>query len=259
VIDERERTGSRRSPAPGIPHASVRFVALVLLAALLISGCALGGDEGVGGREPGVEPASAAERVLQSTVEIRALTGGGRGGLGTGVVLTEDGLVVTNDHVVLAGGESPASRITVVAADGRRDRAEVVARAPDLDLAFLRVDIDGLRPARFQADLDEVSRGDRVFAIGAPRHFDDHLVRGQVRRVLRDAHIAERRGLETLIVSSVRLEQGFSGGPLADARGRVIGINVATVTQLEGGAAQALAIPATTVLEAAPDLQAVAD
>jgi S1-C subfamily serine protease len=250
--------GMRAAESRSAAGAWTSVVVLLTVAfMLLIAGCGLLDDEsaGVPDEEPVGDPVA---RVMQSTVEVRAVLGDGRGGLGTGVVMSEDGLIVTNDHVIVAGGDQPASRITVVTEDGRRSQATVVHRAPELDLAYLRVDIDDLVAAQFQDDLSQVRRDDEAFAIGAPRHFDDSLVEGEVTRILRNLRISERPGLDTLIQTTAQLEEGFSGGPLADAHGRVIGINVAAVRMDDGSEARSLSIPSATVLESAPQLQEAA-
>ena len=227
---------------------------LLLLAALLLApGCSLSTGDAPSVLSPSASPADPVAYVLQSTVEVRALFEDGRGALGTGVVVSDDGVIVTNDHVLLAGGDVPPRRVVVVTADGRQADAGVVHRAAELDLAFLRAEVDGVAPARFQSDLSDVERGDDVFAVGAPRHFDEAVARGTVRRVVRRLRIPERPDLDTLIVTDAPLEQGFSVGPLADERGRVVGVNVAGVemTGMEGE--RSLAIPAATVLQEATE------
>jgi S1-C subfamily serine protease len=193
---------------------------------------------------------------MRSTVEIRARQsrGSGRAALGTGVVLNADGLIVTNDHVLTLNGDAPAAYIRVIRADGRSVPAEIVGRSQDRDLAFLRADLDDAVPAELQPDLGEVSTGMPVIAIGAPRHFDEPMVEGEVTRVLNNARIRGYPGLRQLIVTSADLEQGFSGGPLADAEGQVIGINVATAVREDGETQRSLSIPAALVLDTAARL-----
>lgn len=259
---------------PGrVPGAHGAILALLLAVLLVLMGCSPVADDATPTSPPSPSPSpslapslspspspsaslspdDAVAHVLRSTVEVRALFEGGRGALGTGVMVSRDGLYVTNDHVLLGGNETLAAQIFVVTADGRQAEAFVVHRAPDVDLAFLQAEVAGPVPAEFQTDLAALRRGDEIFAIGAPRHFDDRVVRGTVRRVLGQLRIAGRPGLDTLIVTDAPLEPGFSGGPLADGLGRVAGINVAGVPMDGMEGVRSLAIPAATVLQTAAE------
>ena len=236
-----------------IPHPVGRSLLVALPVALTLSCVAMLGGCSLTVREPSpVVPSGVAGEVMRSTVDVvaQARTGGWtvEQGLGTGVVFNRDGVIVTNDHVVDLRGRRPDS-ITVRTLDGRRAEARVLGRLPALDLAFLKVDIDGLRPARFAARIDHVVAGDKVIAVGAPHHFPKPVVRGRVLHVLENVRVQNAPALRALIESSVRLREGFSGGPLADARGRVVGINTATSPRV--GRDTSLSIPAPVVLEAA--------
>jgi putative serine protease PepD len=231
-------------------------LAIVALAAL-----SLAVGYGHSGDHPGVVLSrDPIERVLQSVAEIhvRAIEASGsvHTALGTGVVVTEDGLIVTNDHVVTLGGMYDPGRITIVTADGRRAVATLVQRVPAQDLAFLQVDLDGLVPAEFVRDVGEVEKWQSAFSVGAPGEFDEPVAEGMVTDVLEDLAVPYRPELTTLIESSTQLQQGFSGGPLADAEGRVIGINVATLGTPDAEKTMGLAIPSRYVLEAVAELAA---
>jgi S1-C subfamily serine protease len=223
----------------------------VLLLATLAAGCSLAVPQDAG---PVIQP-GAAGRVMRSTVDVqvRGETDGLtiEQGIGTGVVFNREGVIVTNDHVVDLRGE-PVDGITVRTIDGRTARARVIARFPGLDLAFLQADLGGLRPARFVWRLDRVAPGHRVLAVGAPHHFRKPVLRGRILHVLEDVRVQGATGLRSLLESSVRLHRGFSGGPLADARGRVVGVNMA-ISPRGDGASTSLAIPAAVVLEAAAE------
>jgi S1-C subfamily serine protease len=208
-------------------------------------------------QHPGSDPRSLAadpvQRVLSSVAEVRVRSGGSAGlvhaSLGTAVVLTADGLLVTNDHVIaLAGDGRPIVSITM--ADGRSAEAEVVLRVPERDLAFLRVRLSPLTPAVFVDDLDEVTPREPAFAVGAPEHFEDEVARGQVVSVLRHVNVPDRPELGVLIVSTAPVLEGFSGGPLADENGEVMGLTVAILTNADGSR-ETLAIPSTVVLRTA--------
>jgi len=235
------------------------FVAAAAVVALLVLSVGLAGSLDT----PTLAPAGgddAVGTVLRSVAEIHVqgvtASGAVRTALGTGVVLDADGLIVTNDHVIsMTGGRDTAS-VRVVAADGRETVARLVTCFPDLDLAFVEVDLAGLTPARFATDLDRIETAAPVFAVGAPGEFAEPVAHGIVTEILDHTAVPQRPGLDTLIESSTQLELGFSGGPLADAEGRVIGINVATLGVEQGTRTLGLAIPSAVVLQAAADLAA---
>lgn len=234
------------------------FVAAAAVVALLVLAVGLAGSlDAPGSTAAGGDPA---DTVMRSVAEIHVqgvdASGTVRTALGTGVVIKADGLIVTNDHVItMAGGQVSAS-VRVVAADGREAVAGLVTRVPDLDLAFVQVDLAGLTPATFATDLAEIETAAPVFAVGAPGEFAEPVADGIVTEVLENMAVPQRPDLDTLIESSTQLEQGFSGGPLADAEGRVIGINVATLGVEQGTRTLGLAIPSAVVLKAAAELSA---
>jgi serine protease Do len=169
-----------------------------------------------------------AEQLRRSTVLIHA---GGRGS-GSGVIWTSDGTIVTNAHVVRG------SNTRVQLWDGREFDATVTARDPRRDLATLRIGASSL-PAASPADSSQLRPGELAIAIGNPMGFVGALTTGVIHS------IGPLRGLgsQTWVQASVRLAPGNSGGPLADARGRVIGINTMVAGRL------ALAIPSNAVLD----------
>jgi serine protease Do len=167
-----------------------------------------------------------AERLRRSTVLIHS---GGRGS-GSGVISSEDGVVVTNAHVVRG------SRVNVQLWDGREFEAAVGARDPRRDLAQLRIVAVNLPAASF-ADSSEVRPGELAIAIGNPMGFVGALATGVIHAV------GPLRGLgrQNWVQADVRLAPGNSGGPLANAHGRVIGINTMVAGRL------ALAVPSNAV------------
>jgi serine protease Do len=160
------------------------------------------------------------ENLRRSTVQVE---GSGRGA-GSGVIWRADGAIITNAHVLRRGGAQ------IRLWDGRVVRCTVVARDPQFDLALLQADASSL-PAASIADSDAVRVGELVLAMGSPYGHAGTATVGVV-------HAAgNRRWIEV----DVRLGPGNSGGPLADAGGRVIGINTMIVQGL------ALAIPSNIV------------
>jgi serine protease Do len=191
---------------------------------------------GLAGAEPGLGAAfaSLAERLRRSTVHVRS----GRRGAGAGVVWRSDGVVVTNSHVV--SGESA----TVELADGRAFEARVTARDADRDLARLTVEAFDLLPAPVRSS-ESLRVGELVVAVGDPLGVPGALTAGIVHSVGKPAKVRRGRfgtSRRTLWVQAdIRLLPGNSGGPLADARGRVVGVN----TMIAGGLA--LAVPSLDV------------
>jgi serine protease Do len=166
------------------------------------------------------------EQLRRSTVLIHS---GGQGA-GSGVIWSEDGLVVTNAHVIRG------SRVNVQLWDGREFEAAIGSRDPRRDLGQLRIDAANL-PAASPADSSEVRPGELVIAIGNPMGFVGALATGVIHAV------GPLRGLgrQAWVQADVRLAPGNSGGPLANAHGHVVGINTMVAGRL------ALAIPSNAV------------
>lgn len=169
-----------------------------------------------------------AEQLRRSTVLIHA---GGRGG-GSGVIWSSDGAIITNAHV------ARGAQINLQLWDGREFHATVASRNPHRDLAELRIDATNL-PAVVVADSSQVRPGELVIAIGNPLGFVGALTTGVIHAV----GPVHGHSARSWVQADVRLAPGNSGGPLADVRGRVIGIN----TMIAGGLA--LAIPSNIVLD----------
>jgi serine protease Do len=167
--------------------------------------------------------AGIAARLSRSTVQVH----GGRARSGSGVIWEAGGLIVTNAHVARA----PAR---VVLADGRAVSGRVLAWDRACDLAALAIDADDL-PAVIVGDSDGLRVGDLVLAVGHALGLPAAVTAGVI-------HALSSRGRRSgLIQADLRLAPGNSGGPLADARGRVVGIN----TMIAGGLA--CAVPSRVV------------
>lgn len=176
-----------------------------------------------------------AEQLRRSTVLIHS---GGRGS-GSGVIWSSDGILVTNAHVVRS------TRPTVQLWDGREFEAAIHSRDSLRDLAELRIEATNL-PATTAADSSQLRPGELAIAVGNPLGFVGALATGVIHGV------GPLRGLgpHSWVQAEVRLAPGNSGGPLADARGRVVGINTMVAGRL------ALAIPSNAArdfLFATPD------
>ncbi|MFK4837891.1 S1C family serine protease, partial [Microbacterium sp. ZW T2_14] len=260
---------------------------------LIVAAAIVGGAAGLGGAYAGVTwfaPVSAspvagptavtvndtdsvnqttgiATKVLPSVVTISATSSSG-GGTGSGVVLSEDGYVVTNTHVVTLDGATGDATIRVTTSDGRVYDAEVVGTDPTYDLAVIKLkDAEDLTPIEF-ADSSKLNVGDTTVAIGAPLGLANSVTEGIVSALNRSIQIAssaapdggdqeeqapeqengqegpfrfdfgqgQQQGAATesisiaVIQTDAAINPGNSGGALVDSDGKLIGINVAIAT-----------------------------
>jgi serine protease DegQ len=166
-------------------------------------------------------------------------------GLGSGVIVSADGLLLTNNHVV-----EGASEIEVQLADGRQARAQLVGTDPETDLALLRIALQPL-PVIALGDTRALQVGDVVLAIGNPFNVGQTVTSGIVSALGRN-----RLGLSTFenfIQTDAAINPGNSGGALVDADGRLVGINTAIYSRSGGSLGIGFAIPvdaARTVMDA---------
>jgi len=173
------------------------------------------------------------ERVMPSVVTVQGPSGGGTS-LGSGFVITADGFILTNDHVV-AGIDEGAVRVTL--SDATTVAARVVGRDPESDLAVLKIDHDNLRPVEL-GDSDLVAVGDGVLAIGSPLALPGTVTSGIVSAVDRTLETTDVGGVHryyAAIQTDAAVNRGNSGGPLFDLSGRVIGVNSVIKSLSEDG------------------------
>jgi S1-C subfamily serine protease len=186
----------------------------------------------------------AADRAGPAVVKIESgrggdARGGAQQGVGSGVIYSSDGYILTNAHVV-AG----SSRVLVTLTDGRQLPAGVMGAAPERDLAVLRVAVGGLPVAELRAAAPRV--GQLVAAIGNPYGLDFTVTTGVVSALGRTLPIDRNTRLDQLIQTDTPINPGNSGGPLVDMQGRVIGITTAILPYAQG---LGFAIPTTTALD----------
>lgn len=171
---------------------------------------------------------AAAERAGPAVVHV-AVRGARGAGAGSGVVVSPDGLILTNAHVV-AGAEA----VQVTAAEGRPFAARLLGEDPDTDLALLRAENAAALPAAELGDSATLKVGQLAIAIGNPLGFSSTVTAGVVSAVGRSLPGRGGRPIEDLVQTDAALNPGNSGGALVDSAGRVIGINTAIIAGAQG-------------------------
>ncbi len=166
--------------------------------------------------------------------------------LGSGVVATPDGYILTNNHVVQAADE-----IAVALADGRQFDAKLVGADPESDLAVLKVEATGLPVITFGRD-DALKVGDVVLAIGNPFDVGQTVTMGIVSALGRSN--LGINTFENFIQTDAAINQGNSGGALVDSNGHLVGINTAIFSRTGGSIGIGFAIPTTLVRQVMNDL-----
>ena len=264
--------GTRPGPEPALPVRRARraggartAVAAALLSAVLASG---GTAALVAGLRPAAAPeapsatpnanvtsgggtqqqnvtreditavvASAKDSVVTLTSQIgnvRSPFGGTATGVGSGIILTADGYTLTNRHVV-EGSQS----LTATLANGLEYPATVVTVSDSQDLALVKIDATGLRPAKI-GDSKSIQVGQTAIAIGSPLGtYTETVTKGIVSALdrtitVQDEQTGQPVTLKGLIQTDAAINQGNSGGPLLNAAGEVIGLNTATASSAEG-------------------------
>ena len=216
--------------------------------------------DGAVSREPG-SISDIANRVLPAVVSIE-VSFGDLGGTGSGVVVEEDGYILTNNHVVSGAADNPDSTLRVVFSDSSSSPARIVGRDPLSDLAVLKVEKPGLAVASLGSS-SEVVVGDPVVAIGSPLGLVGTVTTGIVSALDRPVRLAGEGTDTDAVISAVQtdaaINPGNSGGALVDASGAVIGINTA-IASFGGGGSQGgsiglgFAIPIDAAREIAEEL-----
>ena len=199
-------------------------------------------------------PAPAAEGDIPQLVENLApsvVTIFTDGGLGSGVVYSEDGLILTNEHVVRGN-----TRVEVAFADGQRVEGTVRATDPVTDLALVQANRTGLPKPVYQTNLPRVGEG--AVVLGSPLGFENTATAGIISGLHRSipGSASNSLSLVDLIQTDAPISPGNSGGAVINMRGEIIGISEAYIPPSAGAVALGFAIPAATAVEVAEELLA---
>src|SRR5512134_1855277 len=169
--------------------------------------------------------AAVVDRVGPAVVRVQGVEGRRRGGIGSGVIIAGDGLVLTNSHVI--GGTKHAR---LAFAEGGEAEAEVLGDDPDTDLALLRTELPTGTPAARLGNSKALRRGQLVVAIGNPLGFESTVTAGVISALGRSLRARSGRLIDDVIQTDAALNPGNSGGPLVAMNGEVIGINTAMIS-----------------------------
>ncbi|MBN8249539.1 MAG: trypsin-like peptidase domain-containing protein [Verrucomicrobia bacterium] len=174
---------------------------------------------------------SAVVRAVQiagpAVVHVRAESGSG-GGAGSGFLISPDGFILTNSHVVHG-----ARRVQIGTHDGRETTADLVGDDPDTDLAVLRIHLGDLRYITF-AGRDRIRVGQIAIAIGNPLGFDHTVTAGIVSALGRTVPSRNGRRIDNVLQTDAPLNPGNSGGPLVGSDGAALGVNTAMIPSAQG-------------------------
>ncbi|MGQ0444925.1 MAG: S1C family serine protease [Beijerinckiaceae bacterium] len=172
----------------------------------------------------------AVARVSPSVVRLDIRRGGQpRAGSGSGVIVSPDGLILTNSHVVQG-----AKRAEVTTLDGRSFSGRVLGDDPSTDLALVRVDEDSTLPSARLGNSKKLKPGEIAVAIGNPFGFDASVTAGVVSALGRSLRAKNGRLIDDVIQTDAALNPGNSGGPLVSSQSEVIGINTAIISGAQG-------------------------
>lgn len=232
---------------------SLIFFALVI--GLLIGASAVVITQTAIGRGPGLPLVLDEEKAIvriardvgPAVVSVKTTETRGEG-LGSGVIVRADGLILTNNHVV-----SGAKKITVTLASGKELIAKNLGGDPRVDLAVLKVQ-DGSLPVATLGDSANLQVGQMAIAIGNPYGFERTVTSGVVSAINRSIP-GGGTALSNLIQTDAEINPGNSGGPLLDSHGQVIGINTAIITGSEGSGGLGFSVPINTAQRVIRDVE----
>jgi S1-C subfamily serine protease len=170
-----------------------------------------------------------AARLAPAVVRVEAQASQGRGGTGSGVLISPDGLVLTNSHVVQG-----AKSVLLTTTEAQRLEARVLGDDPHTDLALLHASPRAHLPFAPLGDSKRLRAGHVVVAIGNPLGFESTVTAGVVSALGRSLRASSGRLIDDVIQTDAALNPGNSGGPLVSSRGEVVGINTAVIMGAQG-------------------------
>ena len=169
---------------------------------------------------------------------------------GSGVILSDDGYIVTNNHVI-----AQANEIEVVLNDKRSFTAQLIGTDPNTDIALLKIDATGL-PTLEMGNSDDLKVGEWVLAVGNPFNLTSTVTAGIVSAKARNINILDAdMKIESFIQTDAAVNPGNSGGALVNTRGELVGINTAIASQTGSYAGYAFAVPTSIVQKVVADLR----
>jgi S1-C subfamily serine protease len=171
----------------------------------------------------------AIDRAGPAVVHIGVTKNGRPGGVGSGLIIASDGLIITNSHVA----SGPRS-LAVTLADGQKANARVIGDDPHTDIAILRTDVRLNAPAVEVANSSLLRQGQLAIAIGNPLGFEQTVTAGIVSAVGRSLRANTGYLIDDVIQTDAALNPGNSGGPLVNSAGRMIGVNTAVIQGAQG-------------------------
>ncbi|WP_084211000.1 trypsin-like peptidase domain-containing protein [Pseudonocardia acaciae] len=182
-------------------------------------------------RAPG-SIAGIAARVVPAVVSIQ-ITVGEQGGTGSGVVIDNDGYVLTNNHVIAPAAGATGAKVEAVFHDGTRVPAQIVGRDPKTDLAVIKVNVPNPTVAQIGSS-DALAVGDEVIAVGSPLGLESTVTNGIVSALNRPVRLSGEGSDTNAVIDAIQTDAainfGNSGGPLVDSTGAVVGLNTAIRT-----------------------------
>jgi len=192
-----------------------------------------------------------ANTVMDGVVNITTYSGVFRASSGSGVVISKDGYIITNNHVVEDG-----TSVKITFSNNRELDAKIVGTDPTTDLALLKVDSDNLEPLKF-GNSDNTKVGEWVLAVGNPFNLASTVTAGIVSAKGRNIDIlaGTNFSIESFIQTDAVVNPGNSGGALVNASGELIGINTAIMTESGGYEGYSFAVPANLVQKVITDLR----
>jgi len=177
-----------------------------------------------------------------------------RQGVGSGVIISPDGFIVTNNHVV-----DDADEISVVLNDKREFKAKLIGTDPSTDIALIKIDASGLPTLKF-SNSDNLRLGEWVLAVGNPFNLTSTVTAGIVSAKSRDIGInPDQMRIESFIQTDAAVNPGNSGGALVNTRGELVGINTAIASQTGSYSGYSFAVPANIVQKVVADLREYGD